>query len=141
MAKRPTHYRRVEDFVFSGHVINGLKRRPDGRFYAAAKPTKTFGKQSREAVTKFLLWQVKGMNEEQPTPGFAFWRQAFRNLIVNHPTLAGEVFGFGRLKVRKSYDGTIFTNFDLTRMMIPSTSEELLELLWSGEKPKGLDLP
>ena len=47
-----------------GTEVVGLKRRPDGRFYAAAKPTKTFGKDPAEALFRFKQWQAK----QKPEP-------------------------------------------------------------------------
>lgn len=42
-----------------GEPIDGLKRRPDGRFYSAAEPTVTFGKNPIVAVVEFAQWQFE----------------------------------------------------------------------------------
>ena len=57
--KRPggLKYRNVGDYVMpDGTKVLGLKRRPDGRFYAAQKPSKTFGKDPAEAVFRYKQW-------------------------------------------------------------------------------------
>ncbi|MDM8006905.1 MAG: tyrosine-type recombinase/integrase [Phycisphaerae bacterium] len=39
-----------------GREVIGLKRRPDGRFYAASHPSKTFGKDPAEAIFRYKQW-------------------------------------------------------------------------------------
>lgn len=39
-----------------GREVVGLKRRPDGRFYAASQPSKTFGKDPAEAIFRYKQW-------------------------------------------------------------------------------------
>ena len=123
MAKRASQYRRLTDFVYEGHTIEGLRRRPDGRFYAAVQPSKTFGKEPREAVTKFMLWQANGMHPEKPAPGFMFWRKAFRYLIIYHPQVAGEVLGVDKLKNLVSLTESVplagKPEFDWMRTILP----------------------
>lgn len=139
MAKRPAHYRRVQDFVLGDRVIEGLKRRPDGRFYAAIQPTKTFGKEPGEAVAKFMLWRVKGMHPEEPAPGFMYWRKSFRYLIMYHPKVAAEVLGVDTLKdfvsLRESMHLLTDPNFSWGRIILPKPDP-----LYSGEDWKHLDL-
>lgn len=43
--------------------IAGLKQRPDGRFYAADVPTKTFGKDPAVALLRFEQWQSQRKGE------------------------------------------------------------------------------
>ena len=59
MAKRGKY--RTVDFYRdpkTNREIHGLKRRPDGRFYAAVHPTKTFGKDPRKAIKRFRAWEA-----------------------------------------------------------------------------------
>lgn len=73
MASRRGRYRKGGYYkTADGREIVGLKRRPDGRFYAAAKPTKTFGKDPAEAVFRFHQW-----NDGTPTEDVLTTDQAF----------------------------------------------------------------
>lgn len=65
---KPERQRRPQDLTYrkagyfklpDGSEVIGLKRRPDGRFYAAQQPTKTFGKDPAEAVFRFRQWLAK----------------------------------------------------------------------------------
>lgn len=63
-SKKRGKYRNVGDYITpDGQKIEGLKRRPDGRFYSAASPTKTFGKDATKAVIKFRQWQSQQNRE------------------------------------------------------------------------------
>lgn len=67
MAKRGKY--RTVDFYRdpkTNREIHGLKRRPDGRFYAAVHPTKTFGKDPRKAIKKFRQWETQRTNKTIP---------------------------------------------------------------------------
>lgn len=46
-----------------GREVIGLKRRPDGRFYAARQPSKTFGKDPAEAIFRYKQWIAKDGKE------------------------------------------------------------------------------
>jgi hypothetical protein len=56
-ARRPSKYKTQTYVKWNGQEIVGLKRRPDGRHYAADEPSKTFGRDAAEAVRKFRKWQ------------------------------------------------------------------------------------
>ena len=125
MARKRGCYRKVPDFDFQGHQIVGLKRRPDGRFYSATKPTKTFGTDPAEAVSQFWQWQqglVKPGSFERVT-GFLFWRNLFRNMILHNPQLAGEVLGVDQLKqmvsLREALPLMSEPDFNWMRIMLP----------------------
>ena len=73
-----------------GDEIVGLKRRPDGRFYAAKQPSKTFGKDPAAAVHRFRLWEA----EQDPPKRVSFQEQRepsapvkneWRYWAENHP--------------------------------------------------------
>lgn len=61
MAKKRGPYRTLSYYrdPKTEREIHGLKRRPDGRFYAAEHPTKTFGTNPLEAIRKFRAWEAE----------------------------------------------------------------------------------
>ena len=104
MDNRPRKYRNVASYIYQGHTVEGLKQRPDGRFYAAAKPTRTFGTDPAEAVTRFMAWRTQVVTGNERARDFPFWRDAFRRLILDQPRLAGRVLGVKGLEEMYSYD-------------------------------------
>ena len=66
--KRPKKYKTQAYVKWSGQEIVGLKRRPDGRHYAADEPSKTFGKDPADAVRKFRKWQSQRRRERIDLP-------------------------------------------------------------------------
>lgn len=54
---RPEKYRKVGYEKVNGIEIVGLKKRPNGRYYAADNPAKTFGTDAQLAVQRFRVWQ------------------------------------------------------------------------------------
>lgn len=85
-------------FKWAGAEIVGLKRRPDGRFYAAANPDKKFGKDPALAVHRFNQWKADQENESEPFDPFEAnsgmgslvdaEREYIRNLILFDPRQA-----------------------------------------------------
>lgn len=61
--KRRGKYKKLSYYRHNGEEVIGLKRRPNGRFYASEKPTKTFGTDPTLAVHRFRQWQ-----QEQDPP-------------------------------------------------------------------------
>lgn len=59
-------YRNVGDFIQNGERVVGLKRRPNGRFYAAANPNKMFGTDPALAIHRFRQWEAE--QGKQPKP-------------------------------------------------------------------------
>lgn len=127
MDNRPSKYRNVASYVYQGHTVEGLKQRPDGRFYAAAKPTRTFGTDPAEAVTRFMHWRTGVLTGKERARDFGFWRDAFRRLIVERPEVAGEVLGISGLKRMVSYEDGMRRLLDpylaWDRIMMPDDSE------------------
>lgn len=76
-----------------GAEVVGLKRRPDGRFYAARDPGKTFGKDPTKAVFRFRQWQ----HDQAPLPNGVTHIEDTTDVI--EPT-TGEVIG----QTRRSED-------------------------------------
>jgi len=125
MDNRPKKYRSVANFVYQGHIVEGLKQRPDGRFYAAAKPTRTFGTDPAEAVTRFMLWRTGVVTGNERARDFGFWRDAFRRLIVDKPGIAGEVLGIDWLTPLVSYEDGMDQLLDIddwSRIILPDKS-------------------
>lgn len=89
-------YRKPGYYRHGGEEIVGLKRRPDGRFYAAAKPTKTFGKDPSLAVFRFRSWQMKnGVGQPEPLDDIARGTYPnhlnyIRDLILLNPNAAAQ---------------------------------------------------
>jgi len=61
MAKTRGKYRTLTYYrdEKTGREIHGLKRKPDGRFYSAAEPNKTFGNIPTKAIRKFRAWEAQ----------------------------------------------------------------------------------
>lgn len=128
MPNRPHHYRVVKDYVYQGHVIEGLKRRPDERFYAAAVPSKTFGTKPREAILRFFRWQAKVAAGTITAPGFDFWRAAFHRLILDQPQIAAEVLQVPEIAELIKYDDETFDQVDdWRRIILPGQHKRLDE--------------
>ncbi len=103
-------YRSVGYYSHQGKEIVGLKRRPDGRFYASSNPNKKFGKDPSKAVHAFYVWKAQQSDSlieppegsdvlayveddfgtEQPTTQLhkEYWTAYFRNLILTNPRQA-----------------------------------------------------
>lgn len=92
--KRRGKYRTVGYYRHNGEEVVGLKRRPNGRFYASDKPTKTFGSDPALAVHRFNMWQVQtGEGALEPLDDIALGQYPnyiyrLRNLILSDPSAA-----------------------------------------------------
>lgn len=95
MSSRPRRYRKGGYATIGGKEITGLKRRPDGRFYSADTPTKTFGKDPHLALHKFNQWReaqgepiVIEFDPMNVTGAIERERQRIRTLILTDPRQA-----------------------------------------------------
>ena len=63
MAERQKRYRKNGVVKLGKDTIDGLRKRPDGRYYAASQPNKTFGRDLAQAVYRFRAWQASNRTE------------------------------------------------------------------------------
>lgn len=61
--KRPKKYHKRKNVTIGDSEIEGLKQRPDGRYYSSEVPTQTFGKDPAVALLKFQQWDAERQGE------------------------------------------------------------------------------
>ncbi len=89
---RKNGYAKINDLE-----IVGLKRRPNGRYYSAEVPTKTFGTDPQAALLRFQQWQAQRKGERvtiyDETTAHPKTRESWEHFAEHHP----------EPKVRKMY--------------------------------------